>query len=50
MGKMLIIQFFTLCLFTLFMGFCFCDGFKLHILKKVIWFLIFFNKRLRIKD
>lgn len=23
------------------MGFCFCDGFKLHILRKLIWFSVF---------
>ena len=28
----------TLSLFVAFMGFCFCDGFKLHILRKLIWF------------
>jgi hypothetical protein len=23
------------------MGFCFCDGFKLHILRKLVWFVTF---------
>jgi hypothetical protein len=31
-------QWLTLSLFVLFMGFCFCDGFSLHILKKLLWF------------
>lgn len=31
----------TLSLYVLFVGFTFCDGFKLHILKKLIWFSVF---------
>jgi len=34
-------QWLTLSLYVSFMGFCFCDGFKLHILRKIIWFVIF---------
>ncbi len=41
MEKTLLIQFLTLSLYTLFMGFCFCDGFKLHILRKLLWFSVF---------
>lgn len=37
----LLMQLFALSLYTLFTGFCFCDGFKLHILKKLIWFVVF---------
>ena len=28
-------------LYVAFMGFCFCDGFKLHVGRKLIWFLVF---------
>ena len=41
MGKVLLMQFLTLSLYTFFMGFCFCDGFKLHILRKLAWFISF---------
>ena len=41
MGKILFMQFLTLSLYTFFVGFCFCDGFKLHILRKLAWFIIF---------
>lgn len=41
MANTLIIQFLTLSLYALFMGLCFCDGFKLHILRKLVWFVIF---------
>jgi len=34
-------QWLSLSLFASFMGFCFCDGFHLHILKKLLWFAIF---------
>jgi len=37
----LFLQFLTLSLYVIFMGFCFCDGFKLHILRKLIWFSVF---------
>jgi len=41
MGKTLLMQFLTLSIYTLFMGICFCDGFKLHILRKLVWFITF---------
>jgi len=41
MAKVLLMQFLTLSIYTFFMGFCFCDGFKLHILRKLIWFITF---------
>ncbi len=34
-------QMLTLSLFTLFAGICFCDGFDLHIGKKIAWFIVF---------
>ena len=37
----LLLQLCALSLYVLFMGFCFCDGFKLHILRKLIWFTVF---------
>ena len=39
MGKILLIQFIALSSYILFVGFCFCDGFKLHITRKLIWFI-----------
>ena len=41
MNKILFMQFLTLSIYTLFVGFCFCDGFKLHILRKLFWFISF---------
>ena len=41
MENRLLMQLVTLSLYTLFMGFCFCDGFKLHILRKLLWFSVF---------
>jgi len=41
MANRLLMQFLALSLYALFVGFCFCDGFKLHILKKLIWFITF---------
>ena len=38
MENTLLLQFIALSLYVFFMGFCFCDGFKLHILRKLIWF------------
>ena len=37
----LLLQFLTLSFYVLFMGFTFCDGFKLHIVRKLIWFCVF---------
>lgn len=42
MAKVLLMQFLTLSIYTAFMGFCFCDGFKLPVAKKLIWFVVFF--------
>ncbi|OGW75638.1 MAG: hypothetical protein A2Z72_05930 [Omnitrophica bacterium RBG_13_46_9] len=36
-----LMQLVTLGLYVIFMGFCFCDGFKLHIGKKLVWFSVF---------
>jgi len=41
MEKALLMQFLALGIYTLFMGFCFCDGFKLHIIRKLVWFITF---------
>lgn len=41
MPNTLLMQLLTLSLYALFMGFCFCDGFKLHILRKLVWFSVF---------
>jgi hypothetical protein len=41
MGKILLMQFLALSLYTFFVAFCFCDGFKLHILRKLVWFITF---------
>jgi hypothetical protein len=46
-------QFFTLSIYALFMGFCFCDGFNLPTVRKLIWFvlfLLFSAQSLRIKN
>jgi len=41
MGNLIFWQWLTLSLFVSFMGFCFCDGFNLHILRKLLWFVVF---------
>ena len=41
MQNRLILQFLALSLYVLFIGFCFCDGFRLHILRKLLWFAVF---------
>lgn len=41
MGNELILQFVALSFFTWWMGFCFCDGFQLHVVRKLVWFTIF---------
>lgn len=41
MKEKLILQFFALSIYAFFMGFCFCDFFKLHIVRKLIWFITF---------
>jgi len=37
----IVCEFLTLSVFLFFMGFCFCDGFKLHVVRKIIWFVGF---------
>lgn len=34
-------QLLALSLYAWWMGFCFCDGFRLHILRKLVWFVFF---------
>lgn len=41
MERVLIMQYLTLSIYVLFMGICFCDGFRLHVARKLIWFLTF---------
>lgn len=41
MAKALLMQFFALSLYASFMGFCFCDGFKLRTSRKLVWFFVF---------
>jgi len=41
MPEAILWQMLVLSLFSLFMGICFCDGFKLPIGKKIAWFIIF---------
>lgn len=42
MADKLILQFVTLSIFSFLMGTTFCDFFKLHVVRKLIWFTIFF--------
>ena len=39
--QMLLLQFLTLSVYALFMGFTFCDGFKLRTSRKLIFFITF---------
>jgi hypothetical protein len=41
MEQVLIRQFLALSIYVLFVGICFCDGFKLHVARKLAWFLTF---------
>lgn len=41
MNDPLFMQLLALSLYTWFMGFTFCDGFQLHIIRKLIWFGVF---------
>jgi len=34
------LQFFALCVYVLFVGFCFCDGFELSTGTKIAWYAI----------
>ena len=38
----LVRQFVALSLYALWMGYCFCDGFRLHIARKLSWYAVFF--------
>jgi len=41
MAEKLFLQFITLSIYAFLMGFIFCDFFKLHILRKLVWFALF---------
>ena len=41
MEHRLILQFVTLTVFSFLMGITFCDFYKLHIVRKLIWFVVF---------
>lgn len=41
MPNTILFQLLTLSLFTLLMGITFCDGFKLQVIRKLIWFVSF---------
>ena len=36
-----LMQFLTLSVYAFFVGFCFCDGFNLHVARKLVWFCVF---------
>jgi hypothetical protein len=39
--KIILSQFLALSLYAAFVGFCFCDGFRLRTARKLIWFATF---------
>jgi len=41
MAERLLLEFVTLSIFSFLMGITFCDFYKLHIVRKLIWFAIF---------
>lgn len=41
MEKVLLLQFVTLSIYTVFVGFCFCDGFNLPVQRKLFCFIPF---------
>jgi len=41
MAEKLILQFVTLSIFSFLMGITFCDFYRLHTVRKLIWFAIF---------
>ena len=41
MAEKFLLQFITLGIYAFLMGFIFCDFFKLRILRKLIWFIVF---------
>ncbi len=34
------LPFIALCLYVLFVGVCFCDGFNLSVPKKIVWYIV----------
>lgn len=41
MGGKILLQFIALSIYVLFLGFIFCDYFKLHNFKKILFFIVF---------
>lgn len=41
MAERLLLEFVTLSIFSFLMGITFCDYYKLHIIRKLIWFAVF---------
>lgn len=41
MDNPLLLQLLALSVYAWFMGFTFCDGFQLHVIRKLIWFSVF---------
>jgi hypothetical protein len=41
MVEKLLLQFITLSIYAFLMGFIFCDFFKLHVVRKLFWFIVF---------
>ncbi len=41
MAERLLLEFVTLSIFAFLMGITFCDFYKLHVVRKLIWFAIF---------
>jgi len=41
MAARFVMEFVALILYAFFVGFCFCDGFRLHVLRKIAWFSAF---------
>lgn len=41
MEERLILQFIAMSIYAFLMGFIFCDFFKLHVVRKLIWFIVF---------
>jgi hypothetical protein len=41
MAEKLLLQFIAMSIYAFLMGFIFCDFFKLHIVRKLIWFIVF---------
>ncbi len=41
MGDKILLQFIALSIYVSFLGFIFCDYFKLHTIKKILFFIVF---------